>query len=87
MLGIAKTVGSGIAFGALPPLVEHFLGGNATRRDLNEHAPAVRSLISTLLGALKTEDPFIKVIGEGVLGGLATGGAAVGVSDLLNNTR
>ena len=87
MLGIAKTVGTGIAFGALPPLVEHFLGGNATRRDLNEHAPAIRGLISSLLGALKTDDPFAKVLTEGALGGVATGGAVVATTDILNSTK
>ena len=40
-----------------------------------------------MLGALKTDDPLVKVIGEGILGGVASGGAAVAASNLLNNTR
>ena len=54
---------------------------------LNQRAPGIGSVVSDVLDKFGTSDSFGKVLGEGVLGGLATGAATLGVSDLLNQTR
>ncbi|KAH9057666.1 hypothetical protein EDB87DRAFT_1007702 [Lactarius vividus] len=116
---IIKTVGSGLAFGALPTVLQDVLGGNSTRRDLPAHiifdglpvpldnsssgssstTPAQiivdglpadinsRGIVSSVLNSVKTSDSIGKVLGNGLLGGVASGVGAVGASELLNNTR
>jgi len=88
LTGILKTLGIGAGLGALPVALESFLGGNSTaRRDLDERAFAIGSLFDDLLGKLGTDGSIGKVLGEGLLGGVASGAGALGVSHLLNNTR
>ena len=85
-----KSVGINAAFGAIPVALEHFLDGNSTRRALSDdekREPGIGSLIGDLLKGFKTDDGIGKVIGKGILGGVASGGAALGVGELLNNTR
>ncbi|KAH9063685.1 hypothetical protein EDB83DRAFT_2382453 [Lactarius deliciosus] len=75
---LLKTIGTNLAFGALPVALEHFLGGNSTR---------LASLFDDLLTSLKSTDSIGTVIKNGLLGGVASGVGAVGASELLNNTR
>ncbi|KAI9446847.1 hypothetical protein H4582DRAFT_613740 [Lactarius indigo] len=93
---LLKTIGTNLAFGALPVALEHFLGGNSTRRalprdaplaDNDKRAPGVASLFDDLLTSLKSTDSIGTVIKNGLLGGVASGVGAVGASELLNNTR
>jgi hypothetical protein len=85
---ILKTIGTGVGLGALPVALEDFLTGNGTLRrdtvDLNERASAFGGIIDDLLG---TNDPLVKVLGDGILGGVASGAGGLGVEKLLNNTR
>jgi hypothetical protein len=85
---ILKTIGTGAGLGALPVALEDLLKGNGTLRrdtvDLNERASASGGIIKDLLG---TDDPLVKVLGNDILGGVASGAGAVGASELLNNTR
>ncbi|KAH9056636.1 hypothetical protein EDB87DRAFT_1635525 [Lactarius vividus] len=90
---LLKTIGTNLAFGALPVALEHFLGGNSTRRalpgdfDNDKRAPGVASLFDDLLTSLKSTDSIGTVIKNGLLGGVASGVGAVGANELLNNTR
>lgn len=100
---ILKNLGTNAAFGALPVVLEHFLAGNSTRRELlntppdvaierfpvelNERASALGGAFSDLLSSLKTSDPLGKVVSDNLLGGLASGVGAIGVGELLNHTR
>ena len=88
--GLLKSVGINAAFGAIPVALEHFLDGNSTRRALSDDEkrdPGVASLFGDLLKSFKTDDGILKVLGKGALGGVASGGAALGAGELLNNTR
>ncbi|KAH9057083.1 hypothetical protein EDB83DRAFT_1064188 [Lactarius deliciosus] len=131
---ILKTVGTGLAFGALPVVLQDVLGGNNTRRDpasiivdglpvsvggvvpddsdtilapstpvkiankipappVTTSAPAginprgIGSAFSGLLDSISTSGSIGKVLGDGLLGGVATGAGAIGASELLNHTR
>lgn len=86
-----KTIGTSAAFGALPVALEHLLGGgNSTRRALpadNEKRAGLGSLFGDLLDNSKTTSSIGKVLGNGLLGGVASGLGSLGLSDLLNHTR
>ena len=87
---LLKSIGTNAAFGAIPVALEHFLGGNSTRRasfDDEKRDPGIGSLIGDALESFKTDDGIVKVLGDGILSGVASGAAALGVGDLLNNTR
>jgi len=94
---LLKTIGTSFAFGALSVALEHFLGGNSTRRALPSDAdiasPAENDKrdpagVGSLFGdLLDNSDSIGKVIGNGLLGGVASGAGALGLSELLNHTR
>ncbi|KAH9171443.1 hypothetical protein EDB89DRAFT_1971196 [Lactarius sanguifluus] len=139
---ILKTIGSGLAFGALPVVLQDVLGGNSTRRDtphiivdglpvpvggvvpedndttlaikphvIADRIPApvttlapkpvdglpvgingvsprgIGKAFTSLLDSVSTSGSIGKVIGEGLLGGVATGAGAIGAGELLNLTR
>jgi hypothetical protein len=52
MGSLLKTIGTNVAFGALPGLLEHFLGGNSTRRALSSDNDMRTSAIGSLFGDL-----------------------------------
>ena len=91
--GLLKTIGTNLAFGALPVALEHFLGGNSTRRalpsdaPLDKRAPGVAGLFDDLLTSLKSSGSLGSVIKNGLIGGVASGAGAIAATDLLNNTR
>ena len=85
-----KSIGTNAAFGAIPVAIEHFLGGNSTRRALSDEEkrdPGVASLVGDLLDNFKSVDGIAKVLGNGILSGVASGAGAAGAGELLNNTR
>jgi hypothetical protein len=83
--GLLKTIGTNVAFGALPGVLEHFL--NSTRRALPSDNDK-RAGLGSLVGDLLDDSSSIgKVIGNGLLGGAASGAGALGLSELLNHTR
>ncbi|KAH9171444.1 hypothetical protein EDB89DRAFT_2070764 [Lactarius sanguifluus] len=126
---ILKTIGSGLAFGALPVVLQDALGGNNTRRDpasivvdgfpvsvggvvpddddttpaptpqiivdgrpVDIHATpidprGIGSAFTGLLDKVSTSGSIGKVLGDGLLGGVASGAGAIGVGELLNLTR
>jgi len=89
---VLKSIGTNAAFGAIPVAIEHFLGGNSnsTRRALSDEEkrdPGVASLVGDLLENFKSVDGIAKVIGNGILSGVASGAGAFGAGELLNNTR
>ncbi len=47
----------------------------------------VRSIITSLVNSVKSSDSLGKVLTNGVIGGVGSGVGAVGVNELLNNTR
>ena len=84
LVSVLKTLGTGVGFGALPVALEHFLGDNSTN---TKRDPGVGSLFGDLLKSLKTTDGLGKVLGNGLLGGVASGVGAVGAGELLNNNN
>jgi hypothetical protein len=52
-----------------------------------KRASAVGGIFESLLDKVGTDGSIGKILGNGFLGGLASGAGALGVSDLLNNTR
>ncbi|KAH9028109.1 hypothetical protein EDB85DRAFT_2257273 [Lactarius pseudohatsudake] len=91
---LIKTVGTNLAFGALPVALEHFL--NSTRRalpddaplaDNDKRAPGIAGLVDDLLTSLKSTDSLGKVIKNGLIGGAASGVGAAGANALFNNNR
>ena len=87
---LLKSIGTNAACGAIPVAIEHFLGGNSTRRALSDEEkrdPGIASLVGDLLDNFKTGDGIAKVLGNGILGGVASGAGAAGAGELLNNTR
>ena len=88
--GLLKSVGINAALGAIPVAIENFLDGNSTRRALSDDEkrdPGVASLFGDLLKSLKKDVGIGKVLGNDILGGLTSGGAALGVGEFLKNTR
>jgi len=86
--GLLKTIGTNAAFGALPGVLEHFLSGNSTRRELASDNDKRASALGSLFGDLLDDSGSIgKVLGNGLLGGVASGAGALAVGDLLNHTR
>jgi hypothetical protein len=84
--GLLKTIGTNAAFGALPGVLEHFL--NSTRRELASDNDKRASALGGLFGDLLDDSGSIgKVLGNGLLGGVASGAGALAVGDLLNHTR
>ena len=55
--------------------------------NLNKRAPASANIFSGLLDQLVTKVPIGKAISSGLVGGLTSGAAALGVTELANNTR
>ncbi|KAI9455603.1 hypothetical protein BJY52DRAFT_1188324 [Lactarius psammicola] len=92
---LLKTIGTNLAFGALPVALEKFLGGNngdsSARRaplaDIEERAPGVANLVDDLLTSLKSSGSLGSVLKNGFIGGLASGAGAVAAGEVLNNTR
>ncbi|KAH9029077.1 hypothetical protein EDB85DRAFT_1968172 [Lactarius pseudohatsudake] len=130
---ILKTIGTGLAFGALPVVLQNVLGGNSTRRDtphiivdglpvpigpfvpsdtiptpaatplatVANRIPAppatpvpddllqrgIGSAFGDLLDSVSTSGSIGKVLGDGLLGGVASAAGAVGAGELLNFTR
>ena len=92
---ILKRIGTGVGVGALPVVSKDLLGGNSMRRALPrdtdttaaKRASAAGGIFNGLLDKIGTEGSIGEVLGSGLLGGLASGAGALGVSDLLNNTR
>ncbi|KAH8987091.1 hypothetical protein EDB86DRAFT_2832419 [Lactarius hatsudake] len=94
---ILKTIGTGLGFGALPVVLQDVLGGNSTRRDtphiivdglpVGINPRGIGSAFTSLLDSISTSGSIGKVIGEGLLGGVATGAGAIGAGELLNHTR
>lgn len=120
---ILKTIGTGLAFGALPAVLQEALGGNSTRRDVivdglpvpvgpivpSDTTPptptstpatifvdgfpvqfksrGIGSAFGDLLDSASTSGTIGKVIGDGLLGGVASAAGAVGAGDLFNLTR
>lgn len=56
-------------------------------RHFDERASAAGSIFGDLLNSFKTSGTIGKVLGDGLLGGIASGAGALGVGELLNNTR
>ena len=67
--------------------MDHFFGGNSTRRELDERASAASAgaVAKNLLGKLTTEGSLVGSAVNGILSGLAAGAATVGASALLDN--
>jgi hypothetical protein len=83
-----KTIEACVGLGTLPIAFEDFLKGNGMlcrdTVDLNECASAFGGIINDFL---RTKDPLVKVLGNGLLGGVASEAGVFGVGKLLNNTR
>ena len=68
---LLKSIGTNAAFGAIPVAIEHFLGGNSTRRALS--------------GDEKCDPgPGGKVVRSGTIGGVGSAGTASGANGLLD---
>ena len=54
---------------------------------LDQRAPGIGNILGDALDSFGTSNSIGKVLGDGILSGLATGGAAFGVNELINHTR
>ena len=87
---VLKTLGIGAALGGIPTAIEHFAESNSTRRALSDDEkrdPSPKGLIGDVLKKLETNKGLGTVVANGALSGVATGGAASAVSDVLDNNK
>ena len=87
-INLLKQLGIGGALGALGPVADHFLGGNGTRRALDERASAAGAAgVKNVVTKLKPDGSFGEAAINGLLSGLAGAVATVGASELFDNNR
>ena len=87
-INLLKQLGIGGALGAVGPVVDHFLGGNGTRRALDERASAAGAAgVKNVVTKLKPDGSFGEAAINGLLSGLAGAVATVGASELFDNNR